>query len=289
MKSFIIRSVLVFILVFVSMFLIRLGYGYYAYPQGEVIRNNLYQGNLFSDFSLSRKNYAGQKKKSGGRGLAGPAAIDQRYEKVAELGLSSSKFDEDEAQIRTIAKEANALIQHEQAFGLEGQRQLQLALGVPPESFDDVISRIRAVGRPVNFQVNKVDKTNEYRELLAQQESLKKSRDNLMALTSRDAELEDLILLETRILDLENQIQSLGVSVGEFDSEFEFVTIKLTMAETRKDELRDIPLVERSMVALRWAVKYTLALTGAFFLFAFAAAISVFTIHLGRKIFDWVK
>ena len=38
-----------------------------------------------------------------------------------------------------------------------------------------------------------------------------------------DAELADLIALETRILDLETQIQNLGVSVGEFDSEFEFV------------------------------------------------------------------
>ncbi len=86
-----------------------------------------------------------------------------------------------------------------------------------------MITELWNVGRAIGFQVNKVYKINEYRTLVAKQTSLRKSSDNLVALKQRDAELADLIALETRILDLETQIQNLGVSVGEFDSEFEFV------------------------------------------------------------------
>ena len=144
MKTIVVRSILIFCIGFVGLFLLRLGYGYVDQPNGEVIQRGYIDQNLGYDFELSRKNYAGQKQSlSGG---AGPASVDQRYEKVATLGQSSDAFDEDEAKVRAVAKAAEALIQHEQAFGLTGRRQLQLALGVPPAAFDDVIAEIREIG-----------------------------------------------------------------------------------------------------------------------------------------------
>lgn len=200
------------------------------------------------------------------------------------VSLASHAFEDDEARVRAVAEAVEALIQHEQAFGLEGRRQLQLALGVPPETFDEVIGQLKDIGKPISFQVNKTDKTNEYRALLAQQESLKKSRDNLHALQARDAELGDLIALESRILELENQIQSLGVSVGEFDSEFEFVTIKLTLSELRSPAERFIPLLKRVKVALEWTIWASLAISAAFFLFLLGAALFVMVVQMARRV-----
>jgi len=124
--------------------------------------------------------------------------------------------------------------------------------------------------------VNKIDKTNEYRALLAQQVSLQKSRDNLISLKSRDADLAALIALEGQILNLETQIQNLGVSVGEFDSEFEFVTIKLTMVETKPDALRNLSLLYRAKVALEWSVLAMMGLCVAFVAFMAGLALLAF-------------
>lgn len=275
------RRLGIFLLGFALFFLFRLTYGYMDQPNGEVINGARLTPQASSDFELSRKNYAGQK--GGGVG-AGPLSVDQRYEKVAKLGMVSDDFDADEMQLRQLAKEAEALIQHEQAFGLEGRRQLQLALGVNPTRFEDVIEQLRMIGRPVSFQVDKTDKTNEYRELLARQESLRKSRDNLVALKSRDAELSDLISLETQILGLESQIQSLGVSVGEFDSEFEFVTIKLTMSEVAPPRVRNIGFLQRAKVALEWAVGYYLGLMAALFFMSVAAFLGVLALRWARQL-----
>ena len=257
----------IFLLGFLIFVLFRLAYGYVAYPNGEPLGQGGFnqQGAAILDFELSRRNYAGQKK-SGSVGAL-PQALDQRYEKIAVLGLNTHEFDEDEAQVRSVAKEAGALIQFEQAHGLAGARRLQLALGVPPDKFDAVIASLTQIGKQVSFQVNKTDKTNEYRSLLARQSSLEKSRDSLMALKSREAELSALISLESSILDLERQIQDLGVAVGEFDSEFEFVTVKLVMSEVPEAKLRDIALIARVKTALEWAVKWYLALNAALFVF----------------------
>lgn len=260
--------------IFLALFALRLGFGYVSQPNGEVLTTPNYSNESY-DFELSRKNYAGQNAAKSSLG-AMPASVDQRFEKVAALGLSSSDFDADESRLRHLAETADALIQHEQAFGLAGRRQLQLALGVPPDNFDSTITEIRNIGRLTGFQVNKLDKTNEYRALLAQQISLQKSRDNLVALKSRDADLAALIALETRILELENEIQSLGVSVGEFDSEFEFVTIKLTLFETAAPTIRNLSLLYRSKVAVEWAVLATMGLMAAFV--AFLGGLALFAV-----------
>lgn len=261
-----------FVIGFVIFTMFRLSYGFVAYPNGEPLQQGIYYGQDSGvlNFELSRKNYAGQNAKSAGLGSAMPQALDQRYEKIANIGLTTQRFDQDEATVRSVAKGAGALIQFEQAVGLTGSRRLQLALGVPPELFDDVIAQLREVGRQVSFQVNKTDKTNEYRSLLARQTSLEKSRDGLIALKQNDADLTAMIALERSILDLENQIQDLGVAVGEFDSEFEFVTVKLVLSEVPETRLRDIPLLNRIKTSVEWSIKWYLAFNLA--LMAFFAA-----------------
>lgn len=273
------RICTIFILGFVILFMCRLGYGYITQPNGEPVGQSQYYGGQSVDFQLSRKNYAGQK-----GGSSALPAVDQRFEKIATLGMASAKFDSDEAQIRSIATEAMALVQHEQAHGLTGQRQLQLALGVHPTRFDPVIELLRKVGKQTSFHVTKVDKTNEYRTLIAQQKSIANSKDNLIQLKSLEgADLKALVALETRILDLENQIQNLGVSVGEFDSEFEFVTIKLTLIETATARIRDLSLIQRAFTAFTWSVKFYTGLCAAFAFLMLGAALLAFTIRTVRQ------
>jgi hypothetical protein len=276
----------IFLIGFAAMFLFRLTYGYISQPNGTVVDQRPVDGFSGYGFELTKRNYAGQKK---GAVSAGPASVDQRFEKIATLGIASSAFEADEAKVRAIGKSAEALIQHEQAFGLKGQRQVQLAFGVRPDRFDSVIAELREVGRAIGFQVNKVDKTNEYRTLVAKQTSLRKSNDNLMALKQRDAELADLIALETRILDLETQIQNLGVSVGEFDSEFEFVTVKLTLVERAPASVRDIAFMRRAKIAVEWAVQYYALLCISFGFFMLGATLLGLVGGWVRKLSDGQK
>jgi len=65
-----------------------------------------------------------------------------------------------------------------------------------------------------------------------------------------------MINLETRILGLERQIQSLGVNLGDFDLENEFSTVKLFLAEKKKRVASGPGIGERLFAAIVWTLKY---------------------------------
>jgi len=203
------------------------------------------------DFSYGKRNIASQKRAS-----AAPQATDQKYEQIASVGTTTEEFDDDETAARDRIKAYDALIQFEQRSGLEGYRTLQLAIGVAPSSFDALIEDFKALGTLDRLQIDKTDKTNEYLDLQAKKVSLEKSRDSLIDLKTRQGDIDEMINLETRILDLEQQIQALGVNLGDFDAENEFSTVKLNLAEKKKTVVSGPGIGARLFRAAVWTLQY---------------------------------
>lgn len=263
-------ALLVFGVGFVALFGLRLAYDYYARPNGEEIVSGRVSGGFVASesawsFGSGVKNYASRKRKlmssgqattRGGGGAGGSGAVNQKYEKVANVGLRSRAFDDDEKRLRELIDQNDALIQFERREGLKSSRRLQLAVGVNPDLFDPFVGEIQTIGKLTQLTINKSDKTNEYRELNAKRVSLEKTREALAELKQREGEVREMIALEKEILGLEQQIQSLGVSLGDFDAENEFVTVKLVLAEAGKALFREISLVSRALAALAWTIPW---------------------------------
>ncbi|MEE9313179.1 MAG: DUF4349 domain-containing protein [Rhizobiaceae bacterium] len=280
------KTVFIFLAGFLGFFLLRLGFGYLLYPEGEVIgRYN--PMNTQSDFAeYKARNIARQKTKQVSTSpSAAPLSVDQRYEKVANMSMVSEEFEEDSKSLRETIKQYKALVQFEQSNGLAGSRSIQLALGVNPANFDQIIDDLKKLAKLKSLQVNKTDKTNEYKTLQATQLSLTKSRDALLALKSREAKVAEMIGLEERILEIEQRIQDLGVNLGDFDSENEFVTVKLTLYEVAKSSVRHVSIINRSFTAFVFAVKYygIFVLTFLMFLIGTLAAAKILEIGLRIK------
>lgn len=85
---------------------------------------------------------------------------------------------------------------------------------------------------------------------------------------SKGGKIDEYMGLENRILEIEQQLQGLGVSLGDFDDENEFCTVQFSLLEGK--ELR-IGVMQRIKVALEWTVKiYLRIMTTLFFLTLFA-------------------
>ena len=164
--------------------------------------------------------------------------------------------------LRKNIKDNDALIQFEQKKGNNGARQLHLVIGVPPEKFDSLYLKLSTIGDVKSKQITKNDKTNEYKELNAKKASLEKIRNSLIELKSKGGEIAEYIELENRILDIEQQLQSLGVNLGNFDDENEFCTVKFSIAEGKEIK---ISFMQRVKVALEWTVKIYLKMMVIFF------------------------
>lgn len=263
MKPQLKKGLVYLLLGFLVLFVLRLIYGYMTYPSGSVdTRSQI--SRIDWDAYLIHKNYASEKLKRETSGKITPLAVEQKYEKIGTLTSKTSEFEADEKKLYTIIQEHNILIQFEQRSGLKGNHTLNLALGVIPEKFDSVIAEVKCIGTLVFIQIDKRYKTNEYKELKAKRMSLEKTQEALSRLKNQGGSIEEFIQLEDRILQIENDIQTMGVRLGEFDEENEFCTVKFTLIEIRPPS--PIPFSRRLKVAFEWTVKFYLGLMVTFFI-----------------------
>lgn len=226
-----------FIIIFIIVFILRFGYGLYddrnyifvnygmgtsqGYVPEELSRSGSVSGvkNVASAQISQKDIYTGQS-----------ITIDQKYEKVADLMAGSSSFDDDNQKLRRIIEEHDAVIQAERLEGLPGRQRLTISIGVMPDNFDQLVETVKTIGNLRSVSVNKVDKTDEFRLLVAEQETLRKSREAYEAIKAKGGDIQDLLMLEDKILELEAKMQNLGVNLGVYSSENSFCTVNFALA-----------------------------------------------------------
>ncbi len=90
------------------------------------------------------------------------------------------------------------------------------------------------IGSIKSKEITKIDKTNEFRNLNAKKASLETTRQSLIELKKQSGKIEEFVNLQNRILEIEQQLQDLGVLLGNFDEENEFCTVRFSLHETRE-------------------------------------------------------
>lgn len=277
------KYIIIAITVFIIMFFFRLIYGFvYPHGVGEGHSTSIINQEQFYDSVILRKNIASKKivyQSDSGKKLS----FDQKYEKIAHIETRSSAIEEDEKKTRDLVKKTDSVIQFENTSGLKSNqdRIVRLIIGVPPEKFDLMVSELKNIGKTVSINIDKKDKTNEYKDLQAKKTSLLKIRDSLLQLKNKGGRIDEYINLENRILEIEDAVQKLGISLGEFDSENEFCTVNITIQETSPVER--ISILHRIRVALEWSIKYYLALSFAFLLATIGLMIGFTLIEKGQR------
>ncbi|WPV69262.1 DUF4349 domain-containing protein [Chitinophaga sp. LS1] len=238
--------------VFCVLFIFRLIYGYVA---SNTNSTGDYYENYFDQVNGLRKNYATSKLKMAP--TAGPQpdfSTNQKYEKTAVVRTTTSDFQKDEENVRKKIESYKAMIQYEKALGRKGDRELHLMIGVNPETFDAFYHEIQGIGIIRSMSITKVDKTNEYRQLNAQKVSLEKTVTSLEALKKQPGTNQELLPIYDRQLELEDRLQNLGVDLGNFNTENEFCTVKLSLYEGATAQ--STSFIHRLKIALQWTIHY---------------------------------
>jgi hypothetical protein len=269
-KSRFFRLCLIFCGLFFALFLARLLYGYYFYPDGRPSEARPSGISLVDSGYAAKKNYAGSQYTVAGQ----RSVVDQKYEKIASLRADSARFSEDEGKAREAVAAHNGIIQFETGLGTEGNRVLSLVVGVQPERFDSFCQALRGIGSLRSMEASKTDKTNEFLDLKAKRASLEKTRAALMDLRTRGGNIDELLKLQNRILEIEEQLQSLGVQLGDFDEVNAFCTVRFALHESVSGR-SSISLRHRLSVAFIWAAEVYLGLMLALCLTMLAAFLSL--------------
>ncbi|SKC74368.1 DUF4349 domain-containing protein [Ohtaekwangia koreensis] len=270
-KKRVLRTISVLLIGFVVLFLFRFIYGY-STGLSEVREENF--SDFFSSLEEVKRNYASDKYRfkveSSGQSNQGQAQefdVNQKYEKTATIKSKSSKFDDDEKKLRDHIKSENGIIQYEENSGQRGSRSLHLLIGIPPAKFDSSYADLLKIGTIRSKEITKIDKTNEFKNLNAKKASLEITRQSLLEIKKQSGRIEEYINLQNRILEIEQELQGLGVLLGDFDAENEFCTIRFSLHEGRDIK---VSTLHRIKVAFEWSVQYYLLFV------AIAATASIF-------------
>ena len=278
------RVSLVLISGFMVLFIFRIIYGY---TNKSSDREDDYLSNFFQDFRQSRKNYASDnfkfekviEGKNETTNQNNELNVSQKYEKTATLTARTQQFDKDEAGVKKTIKKYNAIIQYEENRGNSGSRELHLLIGVLPSRFDTFYVEIQKAGNIRSKQITKTDKTNEYLKLNAKKNSLETIRTSLLELKLKSGQIDEFINLQNRILEVEKELQDLGVLLGNFDKENEFCTVRFSLIEGK---LIPVSFMHRIKVAFEWSVKYYLQLI-------ISGLVAVFVAYLLLLVIDKTK
>jgi hypothetical protein len=115
----------------------------------------------------------------------------------------------------------------------------------------------------VQIEVIKNDKTNAYLQLRAKRATLEKARSGIESLLAAGGSIDERIRAQDKLTSIEERLQELTVSLGEFDTQNELCTVKLMLAEAQTPTPRSWS--RRITDAIEWAaIRY--ALIGAGFL-----------------------
>lgn len=177
----------------------------------------------------------------------------QKYERVANIRSRSGRFEEDEKAVKAQIRQFKGIIQYEKNQGNAGERSLFLQIGVAPALFDSFYVVMQQYGRVLSKEATKTDMTSEFLQLNAKRNSLEKTRASLLELKQRGSNIADLMSLENNLLDIERQLQELGVELGAYDEENEFCTVRFSLSEGREHQ---ISFLHRVKVALEWTLGY---------------------------------
>ncbi len=248
---------------FALLFVLRTSYVLWVeegrnYADGSTVIASDEGGSVFQNQSVLRKNYASEKKLEAAPSPGVQGESSQKYEKTATLNARSENFESEESKLRKTTKDFNAIIQYEQRVGNPGNRALHLVIGVRPELFDSFYVATQKIGRIYFNSVIKVDKTTEFRELNAKKASLEKALASLTELKNHAGSISDLVGLHDKILDIERQMQELGVELGNFSAENEFCTLRFSLFEN--PAARAVPLARILFEAFVWTIQYYLML-----------------------------
>jgi hypothetical protein len=204
------------------------------------------------------------------------------FEKSAQLAAGTTAFENDEALIRSEIQSHEASILNEKSGGIAPHRQLTVEIGVLPEKFDALVEQLKQIARLESVTAQQHDRTSDFRRLHAQRQSLQQYRDSVVKLRgAKEPSVEDTLKLEQRIQEIEKELQTVSVQLGELLGKESYYTVRATLNEyqpgSRLDRTYTIP--QRVFHAFLWAlVMWTTGVVGiAVFAGAFVSVRTLWT------------
>ena len=169
---------------------------------------------------------------------AAPSTADagRKIVKSAEMTVETEHYDKSAADFQAAVVKFGGYIENSDIQGAgvnagDTKRTATYTVRVPADKLDSFLDSAGAVGSVTAKSIHGQDITQSYTDSDARLKALKEERDRILELMNKATKIEDVIAIEQRLTDVQNEIERLTASLKNMDSLVSLSTVTVTIKE----------------------------------------------------------
>lgn len=169
---------------------------------------------------------------------AAPSTADagRKIVKSAEMTVETEHYDKSASDFQAAVAKFGGYIESSDIQGAgvnagDTNRTAAYTVRVPADKLDSFLDSAGAVGCVTAKSIHGQDITQSYTDSDARLKALKEERDRILELMNKATKIEDVITIEQRLTDVQNQIEQLTANLKNMDSLVALSTVTVTIKE----------------------------------------------------------
>lgn len=172
-----------------------------------------------------------------------PETVEQKLIKTSYITLEVENFYETSTSIKEIVSFYKGYVADTSERDDDGRKYGYIIVRVPQAYFEDITEEIKALGKVDEARTAVEDVTEEYVDLQARLNNLKKQEERYLEILEAATTVEDILSVETQLERIRGEIESYEGRLRYLDSLIDYATIQINIREP-KDEAFDIGLID---------------------------------------------
>lgn len=215
--------------------------GYYDYGEYEAFEEGIY---------MTEANNTGSYKDTGAAEQQ-TRTSDRKLIKTVNMTVETKEFDSLLATVERRVEELGGYIESLDTYNgsayssYRRSRNANLTLRVPKDKLEEFLSEVAEVGNVVSRSESVEDVTLTYVDLESHKKTLLTEQDRLLELLEQAESIEDIITIESRLSNVQYQIESMESQLRTFDNKVDYSTVYLYIDEV--EELTPVEVVEETV------------------------------------------
>ena len=169
----------------------------------------------------------------------------QKIVYTGNLSIQTLEYEKSAASIRKKIKDAGGFSEAESerdndyywyshSSGSGNTRYLSITARIPSEKFEDFINSLSGDGKVMSRSVNAENISQVYANKETYKKSLEKEQERLLEMMDKAQTIEEMITVESRLSEVERQLNVYKTDLAQMDKDVEFSTIYIELKEVKR-------------------------------------------------------
>ena len=182
---------------------------------------------------------------NGGDTSALRAQDGQKIVYTGNLSIQTLEYDKSAASIRKKIRDAGGFSESESesdrdynwyrySAGSSSTRSLSITARIPSEKFESFMDSLSGDGKVMNRSMNAENISQVYANKETYKKALEKEQERLLAMMDKAETIEDMIAVESRLSDVERQLNAYKTDLSAMDKDVQYSTIYIDLQEVKR-------------------------------------------------------